>query len=154
MTDFLNLEQENIQNISQRFNAELARTGFKAKSLSRQIGAHENTLGNYVRGRVPDQWVYLARLHEQGIDIRYVLLGIDPDFAGLTSEESLLLKAYRQISPEGQESLLRLAKSYAKDSEKIIKPHYKDFDTLLDEQIQAAVDEANSDEVEIPKLED
>lgn len=103
--------------ISDRFRQELEQKQFKAKSLSRDIGAHENTLGNYVRGKVPDQWVYLARLHEKGIDIRYVLLGIDPDFAGLTSEESLLLKAYRQISPEGQEALLGLAKAYAKDIE-------------------------------------
>lgn len=79
--------------ISDRFKSELEKNNLRAKSLSREIGAHENTLGNYVRNKVPDQWVYLAKLHEQGIDIRYVLLGIDPDFAGLTSEESVLLKA-------------------------------------------------------------
>ena len=66
---------------------------------------------------MPDQWVYLAKLHEQGIDIRYVLLGIDPDFSGLTSEESLLLKAYRQLSPEAQSALLGLSTVYAKDME-------------------------------------
>ena len=96
--------------ISDRFKSELERNNLRAKSLSRDIGAHENTLGNYVRNKVPDQWVYLAKLHEQGIDIRYVLLGIDPEFSGLTSEESLLLKAYRQISPEAQEALLGLVK--------------------------------------------
>ena len=100
--------------ISERFKSELDKNNFRAKSLSRDIGAHENTLGNYVRNKVPDQWVYLAKLHEQGIDIRYVLLGIDPDFSGLTSEESLLLKAYRQISPEAQEALLSLSKVMAK----------------------------------------
>lgn len=104
--------------ISERFKTELDKNNFRAKSLSRDIGAHENTLGNYVRNKVPDQWVYLAKLHEQGIDIRYVLLGIDPDFSGLTSEESLLLKAYRQISPEAQEALLGLSKVMAKDAEK------------------------------------
>ena len=103
--------------ISVRFKEELERNGLKAKSLSRDIGAHENTLGNYVRNKVPDQWVYLSKLHEQGIDIRYVLLGIDPDFSGLTSEESVLLKAYRQLSPEGQAALLGLSKAYAKDVE-------------------------------------
>ncbi len=118
MSDSSDSNIHSAENIAHRFNDEVARNGFKAKSLSRDIGAHENTLGNYVRGKVPDQWVYLARLHEKGIDIRYVLLGIDPDFAGLTSEESLLLKAYRQISPEGQEALLGLAKAYAKDGEK------------------------------------
>lgn len=102
--------------ISGRFKEELERNGLKAKSLSRDIGAHENTLGNYVRNKVPDQWVYLSNLHEQGIDIRYVLLGIDPDFSGLTSEESLLLKAYRQIKPESQEALLGLTKVMAKES--------------------------------------
>lgn len=105
--------------ISDRFKSELEKNKFRAKSLSRDIGAHENTLGNYVRnGKVPDQWVYLAKLHEQGIDIRYVLLGIDPDFSGLTSEESVLLKAYRQLSPEAQSALLGLSKVYAKESEK------------------------------------
>lgn len=104
--------------ISERFKTELDKNNFRAKSLSRDIGAHENTLGNYVRNKVPDQWVYLAKLHEQGIDIRYVLLGIDPDFSGLTSEESLLLKAYRQISPEAQEALLGLSKVMAKEVEK------------------------------------
>ena len=104
--------------ISGRFKEELERNGLKAKSLSREIDAHENTLGNYVRNKVPDQWVYLAKLHEQGIDIRYVLLGIDPDFSGLTSEESVLLKAYRQLSPEAQSALLGLSKVYAKESEK------------------------------------
>ena len=103
--------------ISDRFKSELERNNLRAKSLSRDIGAHENTLGNYVRNKVPDQWVYLAKLHEQGIDIRYVLLGIDPDFAGLTSEESVLLKAYRQLSAEAQAALLGLGKVMAKESE-------------------------------------
>lgn len=103
--------------ISDRFKSELERNNLRAKSLSRDIGAHENTLGNYVRNKVPDQWVYLAKLHEQGIDIRYVLLGIDPEFSGLTSEESMLLKAYRQISPEAQNALLGLGKVMGKESE-------------------------------------
>ncbi|RLL33758.1 hypothetical protein D9K79_08070 [Acinetobacter cumulans] len=103
--------------ISDRFKSELDKKNLKAKSLSREIGAHENTLGNYVRNKVPDQWVYLAKLHEQGIDIRYVLLGIDPDFSGLTSEESLLLKAYRQLSPESQSALLGLSTTFARDME-------------------------------------
>ena len=104
--------------ISGRFKEELERNGLKAKSLSREIDAHENTLGNYVRNKVPDQWVYLAKLHQNGIDIRYVLLGIDPDFNGLTSEESLLLKAYRQIKPESQEALLNLCRVMSMDAEK------------------------------------
>ncbi|MDQ8995164.1 hypothetical protein RFH54_04275 [Acinetobacter soli] len=103
--------------IALRFKAELDKKHLRAKTLSREIGASENTLGAYVRGNVPDQWVYLNRLQKQGIDIRYVLLGIDPDFSGLTSEESVLLKAYRQLSPEGQEALLGLGKAYAKDVE-------------------------------------
>lgn len=104
--------------ITQRFSEELERKNLKAKPLSRSIDAHENTLGNYVRNKVPDQWVYLAKLQQQGIDIRYVLLGIDPDYSGLTSEESVLLKAYRQLSPEAQEALLGLGKVMAKESEK------------------------------------
>lgn len=103
--------------IALRFKNELEKKNLRAKTLSREIGASENTLGAYVRGNVPDQWVYLNRLQKQGIDIRYVLLGIDPDFSGLTSEESVLLKAYRQLSPEGQEALLGLGKAYAKDVE-------------------------------------
>lgn len=103
--------------ITQRFTEELERKNLRAKPLSRSIDAHENTLGNYVRNKVPDQWVYLAKLQKQGIDIHYVLLGIDPDFSGLTSEESLLLKAYRQLSPEAQEALLRLSSVYAKEVE-------------------------------------
>jgi len=62
--------------------------------------------------------VYLANLHQQGIDIRYVLLGIDPDYSGLTSEESLLLKAYRQLSPDAQVALLGLGKVMTKETEK------------------------------------
>lgn len=105
--------------IAQRFKIELEQKKLRAKTLSREIGASENTLGAYVRTQhVPDQWVYLAKLQQQGIDIRYVLLGIDPDYSGLTSEESLLLKAYRQLSAEGQEALLSLGKAYAKDLEK------------------------------------
>lgn len=104
--------------ITQRFNEELERKKLKAKPLSRSIDAHENTLGNYVRNKVPDQWVYLAKLQQQGVDIRYVLLGIDPDYSGLSSEESALLKAYRQLSPEGQEALLNLSAVYVKDVEK------------------------------------
>lgn len=104
--------------IAIRFKEELERKNLKAKPLSKEIGASENTLGAYVRGNVPDQWAYLHNLHKNGVDIRYVLLGIDPDYAGLTSEESLLLKAYRQLSPEGQNALLGLGKVYAKDLEK------------------------------------
>jgi hypothetical protein len=103
--------------ITQRFSEELERKNLKAKPLSRSIDAHENTLGNYVRNKVPDQWVYLAKLQQQGIDIRYVLLGIDPDYSGLTSEESVLLKAYRQLSPEAQQALLGLGKVMAKEAE-------------------------------------
>lgn len=62
--------------------------------------------------------MYLANLHQQGIDIRYVLLGIDPDYSGLTSEESLLLKAYRQLSPDAQVALLGLGKVMTKETEK------------------------------------
>ncbi|ENU88512.1 hypothetical protein F972_02076 [Acinetobacter sp. CIP 102529] len=104
--------------IAERFKNEMSKNKFAAKTTSREIGAHENTLGNYIRGKVPDQWVYLAKLHEKGIDIRYVILGIDPDYAGLTSEESLLLKAYRQLSPEAQTALLGFTKIVAKDLEK------------------------------------
>ncbi|KAF1018421.1 MAG: hypothetical protein GAK29_04249 [Acinetobacter bereziniae] len=104
--------------IAQRFKMELEKKNLRAKTLSREIGASENTLGAYVRGNVPDQWVYLNRLQKQGIDIRYVLLGIDPDFSGLTSEESMLLKAYRQLSPEAQTTLLGFTKVVAKDLEK------------------------------------
>lgn len=104
--------------IGKRFKEELENKNLKAKTLSREIGASDNTLGVYVRGKIPDQWSYLHNLHHQGVDIRYVLLGIDPDFAGLTSEESMLLKAYRQLSPEAQEALLHLGKVLAKDVEK------------------------------------
>lgn len=104
--------------IGKRFKEELENKKLKAKTLSREIGASDNTLGVYVRGNIPDQWAYLHNLHQKGVDIRYVLLGIDPDFAGLTSEESMLLKAYRQLSPEAQEALLNLGKVFAKDMEK------------------------------------
>ncbi|OTG61559.1 hypothetical protein B9T36_02120 [Acinetobacter sp. ANC 4204] len=104
--------------IGKRFKEELENKNLKAKTLSREIGASDNTLGVYVRGNVPDQWAYLHNLHHQGVDIRYVLLGIDPDYAGLTSEESLLLKAYRQLSPEAQSALLDLSTVYAKETEK------------------------------------
>ena len=105
--------------IAKRFKNEMEKNNFRAKTISREIGAHENTLGNYIRSeKVPDQWVYLANLHQQGIDIRYVLLGIDPDYSGLTSEESLLLKAYRQLSPDAQVALLGLGKVMATETEK------------------------------------
>ncbi|CAI3162799.1 hypothetical protein MWMV17_MWMV17_03451 [Acinetobacter calcoaceticus] len=104
--------------IGKRFNEELEKKNLKAKPLSRVIGASDNTLGVYVRGKIPDQWSYLHNLHKQGVDIRYVILGIDPDYAGLTSEESLLLKAYRQLSSEAQQALLGLSKVMAKDLEK------------------------------------
>lgn len=104
--------------IGKRFKEELENKSLKAKTLSREIGASDNTLGVYVRGSVPDQWSYLHNLHHKGVDIRYVILGIDPDYAGLTSEESVLLKAYRQLSPEAQDALLGLSKVYAKESEK------------------------------------
>lgn len=104
--------------IGKRFKDELDKKNLKAKTLSREIGASENTLGVYIRGKVPDQWAYLHNLHQQGVDIRYVILGIDPEYAGLTSEESLLLKAYRQLSPSAQEALLGLTQTYAKDVEK------------------------------------
>ena len=103
--------------IHERFKTEVDKLPDSVKKLSREIGAHENTLGNYYRGKIPDQWAYLAQLHEKGLNIRYVLLGIDPEYEGLTSEESLLLKAYRQLSPEGQEALLGLGKVYARDME-------------------------------------
>lgn len=104
--------------IGKRFKEELEKKNLKAKTLSREIGASENTLGVYVRGKIPDQWAYLHNLHQQGVDIRYVILGIDPEYAGLTSEESMLLKAYRQLSSEAQEALLGLSTVYAKEMEK------------------------------------
>ncbi|PPZ93777.1 hypothetical protein C5B41_13740 [Acinetobacter ursingii] len=113
-----NLDPNIGAEIGKRFKEELEKKNLKAKTLSREIGASENTLGVYVRGNVPDQWSYLHNLHMQGVDIRYVILGIDPDYAGLTSEESLLLKAYRQLSPEAQTALLGFTKIVAKDLEK------------------------------------
>lgn len=104
--------------IHHRFKEEMDKLPDSVKKVSRDIGAHENTLGNYYRGNIPDQWAYLVQLHQKGVDIRYVLLGIDPDYSGLTSEESLLLKAYRQLSPAGQEALLGLSTIYAKEVEK------------------------------------
>ena len=112
------IDPEVSEKIAHRFKTELDNKNLKAKTLSREIGASENTLGAYVRGNVPDQWVYLAKLQQHGVDIRYVLLGIDPEYAGLTREESALLKAYRQLSPEGQEALLNLSAVYVKDVEK------------------------------------
>lgn len=103
--------------IGKRFNEELDKRNLKAKTLSREIGASPNTLGVYVRGNIPDQWAYLHNLHKHGVDIRYVILGVDPDYAGLTSEESLLLKAYRQLGSEAQSALLGLSTVYAKDME-------------------------------------
>ena len=110
--------QDKVGEIHQRFKEEMDKLPDSVKKVSRDIGAHENTLGNYYRGNIPDQWNYLVQLHQKGVDIRYVLLGIDPDYSGLTSEESLLLKAYRQLSLTGQEALLGLGKAYAKDTEK------------------------------------
>lgn len=104
--------------IGKRFNEELDKRNLKAKPLSSEIGASPNTLGAYVRGNVPDQWAYLHNLHLQGVDIRYVLLGIDPEYTGLTSEESTLLKAYRQLSAESQKALLGLSTTFAQDMEK------------------------------------
>lgn len=102
--------------MSQRFERELQRNHLKSKPLSRKIGAHENTLGNYQRGNIPDQWLYLSRLHHEGIDIRYLLVGTEPAM-GLSSDESLLLKAYRGLSASGQAALIELGIAYAKDLE-------------------------------------
>ena len=69
--------------IAERFKNEMSKNKFAAKTTSREIGAHENTLGNYIRGKVPDQWVYLAKLHEKGIDIRYQHYSIGPYAYGM-----------------------------------------------------------------------
>lgn len=102
--------------IATRLNSELTRLGISKKGMSRKMKASENTLGNYTRGQVPDQWLYLQALHSEGVDIRYVLLkqneevGQEP-----TSEESVLLKAYRQLSERSQLAIMNLVVTYAQE---------------------------------------
>jgi len=60
---------------------------------------------------------FTEELERKNLRAKPLSRSIDPDFSGLTSEESLLLKAYRQLSPEAQEALLRLSSVYAKEVE-------------------------------------
>lgn len=103
------------KDMTERFQREMRRCNIPAKRLSREIGAHENTIGNYLRDHVPYQWLYLNRMYQKGLDIHYILLGSDPDHQGLTAEESVLLKAYRQLPEHAQKSLLGLVQGYADD---------------------------------------
>lgn len=114
MIDFEQISSD----MHERLCASVEKHHVSMRTLSCEMGAKENTLGKYCREKVPDQWVYLVGLHRQGLDIRYILLGIDPNYDGLTSDEMILLKAFRQLTPEGQEALLGLSKAYAIDIEK------------------------------------
>lgn len=51
--------------MTERFQREVRRCSYPAKRLSREIGAHENTIGNYLRDHVPYQWVYLQQMHKR-----------------------------------------------------------------------------------------
>ena len=66
---------ENLNSeITQRFIDELERKKLKAKTLSRNIGAHENSLGIYVRIFVYFVCVYFIDFVLIGVDIRFVLV--------------------------------------------------------------------------------
>ena len=105
--------------MTERFQREVRRCSYPAKRLSREIGAHENTIGNYLRDHVPYQWVYLQQMHKKGLDIHYILLGADPDHQGLTLEETVMLKAYRQLPEHAQRSLMSLIEGYATDLQQL-----------------------------------
>lgn len=102
------LDGQSKLEMAERLNTELERLDTPRKAMSRNIGASENTLGHYTRGNVPDQWLYLQKLHGNGVDIRFVLLGSDPEFTGLTGDESALLSGYRQLTPSLQEAITNL----------------------------------------------
>lgn len=104
--------------IGKRFQEELERHDLKPKPLSSKIGASANTLGLYLRRKVPYQWAYLHELHRQGVDIRYVLLGHAPASSGLSSDEMLLLKAFRTLNAEERETVLNLSIAFAKAVER------------------------------------
>lgn len=104
--------------IGKRFQEELERHDLKPKPLSSKIGASANTLGLYLRRKVPYQWAYLHELHRHGVDIRYVLLGHAPASSGLSSDEMLLLKAFRTLNAEERETVLNLSIAFAKAVER------------------------------------
>lgn len=103
--------------IGKRFQEELERKDLKPKPLSSKIGASANTLGLYVRRKIPYQWVYLHELHKHGVDIRYVLLGHSSLPTGLSADEMLLLKAFRTLNTDERSALLNLSIAFAKSVE-------------------------------------
>lgn len=117
--------------IGKRFREELERHELKPKPLSSEIGASPNTLGGYLRTKVPYQWAYLHQLHRHGVDIRYVLLGHAPATAGLSSDEMLLLKAFRTLNASERQDLLKLSISFAKAVERQ-KKLYRDTEDLIE----------------------
>lgn len=106
-----------VEEIGKRFQEELERHDLKPKPLSSKIGASANTLGGYVRTKVPYQWAYLHELHKHGVDIRYVLLGHASATSGLTSDELLLLKSFRTLNADERRALLQLSIAFAKSVE-------------------------------------
>ena len=62
-------------------------------------------------------FIYSKCIKGSGYSLHFV--GADPDHQGLTLEESVMLKAYRQLPEHAQRSLMSLIEGYATDLQQL-----------------------------------
>ncbi len=87
-----------MNSIADRLRAAREQVGMSQADFGALAGVKRNAQMNYESGaRTPDA-IYLAALARHGIDVSYIVTG-DAQSARLTTDETLLLQAYRGLGP-------------------------------------------------------
>lgn len=93
------------EQISERLRQERKRLKLTQEQVAEAGNVHRKAQGNYEGGtRAPDA-VYLAGIAKLGIDIMYVVTG-ETQNTSLTTDEALLLQAYRKLDTAGKTAAL------------------------------------------------
>ena len=96
-----------MKDFSRRLKEERKRLGLNQSDFAALGGVKKDAQLNYENGtRIPDS-AYLSALNNAGVDIFYVLTG---EIVGqlLSTDERILISAYRQLNDYGKTSVLAL----------------------------------------------
>ena len=101
-----------------RLQEERKRLGYNQEDFSRLMGISRRTQVSYESREMNAGLQYLSKAQAEGLDIFYIISGktITVDLHQLSESEANLLKTYRSLDQQNQESLMIVAQSLAKDT--------------------------------------
>ena len=99
-----------MNGIGPRLREERERLGMTQRVFGDIGGVEPNAQGKYESGERTPRMDYLAALTARGVDALYILSGVrtPAPLEGLSTDESALLRAFRQLSYDDQAALWHL----------------------------------------------